>query len=58
MLLRSLEEAKLFVVVDGIACAYYAQIGATEIENAKQVDSITPEQRWFLKGLTFGPINR
>lgn len=28
------------------------------IENAKHADLVTAEQRSFLKGLTFGPINR
>jgi len=55
--LKRLEDTAAFVVVDGIVCINWARIDASIIENAKPVDSITPEQRVFLKGLTFGPIN-
>lgn len=58
MSLKRLEDAKAFVVEDGIVCINWARIDASIIEIAKPVDSITPEQRVFLKGLTFGPINR
>lgn len=58
MALRSLEETKPFVVVDSIVCINYATISNSIIENAKQAELVTPEQRSFLKGLTFGPINR
>ena len=56
--LKRLEDTKAFVVVDGIVCINWARIDASIIENAKPVDSITPEQRLFLKGVTFGALNR
>ncbi|WP_416363941.1 hypothetical protein [Pseudomonas sp. NFX183] len=58
MALRSLEETKPFVVVDSIVFINYATISNSMIENAKHADLVTAEQRSFLKGLTFGPINR
>ncbi|MFJ2480702.1 hypothetical protein ACIOWE_10530 [Pseudomonas sp. NPDC087598] len=56
--LKRLEDAHAFVVADDIVCIYWARVDLAIIENAKPVDSITPEQNLFLKGLTFGPINR
>jgi len=56
--LKRLEDTKAFVVADGIVCINWARVDPAFIENAKPADPITPEQSLFLKGLTFGPINR